>query len=194
MDSSLFLMPLVSRISSLGYIVRDGTKDKKDLTPRQAEMRLDGPPNLVSLLGYITFPCACVIGPFIEFRDFEAFIDEDRQYSKIPARSHEIVKKYVGSVISLAVSLFMPVLFFDKENLDKPIYTEAPFLLQAIYCYGTMMGCRCLYYFGWGMTDTALHASGITYSGKDFKRIESCLMIDVEFGTSHRSMVDGWNH
>lgn len=34
LDMSTMLMPLVSRISSVGYIIRDGTKVEEDLTPR----------------------------------------------------------------------------------------------------------------------------------------------------------------
>ena len=71
MDATTFMMPLIQRISSLGYIVRDG--DRKDGTERQKLKSIDGLPSIVSLVGYVTFPVACILGPFIEFKDYDDF-------------------------------------------------------------------------------------------------------------------------
>ena len=67
MDATTFMMPLIQRISSLGYILADGAREEDKLTERQVKMRIKEPPTLLQLIGYITFPVASIMGPFLEF-------------------------------------------------------------------------------------------------------------------------------
>ena len=85
LDSTTYLMPLVSKMSSLGYCIGDGgqPKDSK-LTDRQKEKAISEIPKIHELIGYISVPMGCLMGPFFDFKDYQNFIEEKEQYQSIP--------------------------------------------------------------------------------------------------------------
>ena len=58
LDETTFLMPLISRLSSLGFVYADGAKDEKDLTKEQIERKVTSKPTIVEIMSYISFPVA----------------------------------------------------------------------------------------------------------------------------------------
>ena len=83
LDCTTFLMPLVSRLSSLGYWYYDGLPErKKDLLEEQESRKLVYKPTLLEILSYISYPASNICGPFFEFRDYIDFIEENGKYWK----------------------------------------------------------------------------------------------------------------
>ena len=189
MDATTFMMPLVQRISSLGYIVRDGDKGKEE--GRQAAMSVKGLPSLLSLVGYVTFPVACILGPFIEFKDYEDYTNKQGHFENPPDNTRDILITFAAAIVSITLQMTIP-LWIDIETFYTPEFGELPFYYKLFLCYFGMLGCRGLYYFGWLMTDTAMHVSGITYSGTGdkFNRIYNLEWRDTEFASNPRQMID----
>ncbi len=80
MDATTFMMPLVSRISSMGFILQDGSKKEDELTERQKERRITKPPTVLEIMGFVAFAPICIVGPFIEYKDYIDFINETGNY------------------------------------------------------------------------------------------------------------------
>lgn len=191
LDMSTMLMPLVSRISSLGYIIRDGTKVEEELTPRQREMRIHGPPSAASLLGYVCLPTCCLLGPFIEYQDYVKFIEQTHQYKDIPSSYGLTLKQWVLTNIWTILSVLVPTYLYSQDDLTTETFRSYNLFVKLFLSYVAMIGNRCLYYIAWSYTDTALILSGITYNGDDkFNRIASCNPLKIEFGDNPRDMID----
>lgn len=61
MDSTTFLMPLVCRLSSVGFCFADGAKEEKELlSEEQKERKLEQRPHLIEMISYACFPAANV--------------------------------------------------------------------------------------------------------------------------------------
>lgn len=99
LDATMFLMPLVCRMSSLGFVYADGgriieqesntageIKDKSNrvLTDDQKERLVRHKPTLIEIFSYISYPAASMCGPFFEFKDYIDFIEEKDRYKNIP--------------------------------------------------------------------------------------------------------------
>lgn len=65
LDCTTFLMPLISRLSSLGFVYADGdSKKKEENTPEQEERKIVDKPTIIEILSYISYPGANMCGPF----------------------------------------------------------------------------------------------------------------------------------
>jgi hypothetical protein len=49
------------------------------------------------------------------------------------------------------------------------------------------------YYFGWKLSLASVHASGISYNGKSFHKINTCDPIVVETSIHIRDRISHWN-
>lgn len=132
LDATTFLMPLISRLSSLGFVYADGQKEDKDLTEDQKERKVVNKPSIVEILSYISFPVAGMCGPFFEFRDYVDFIEENGRYKKIPGSFHIVGKKVLEGIIVLAIAVYLPA-YFETEKLTSDWFFSLPLLYQYVY-------------------------------------------------------------
>lgn len=82
-------MQLVLRLASLSMCYRDGASDikvpEKELFKHQLHHRITGGVNLIEILSYSFTCCGCIVGPFIEYKDYNDFINKEGRYKNIPS-------------------------------------------------------------------------------------------------------------
>ena len=130
-DCSTFLMPLVSRLSSLGYCYYDGIEERKnDLLEEQESRKLIRKPTLIEILSYVSFPASNLCGPFFEFRDYIDFIEENGRFQNIPSSFRHVSRSLFLGIINIILCIVLIDSFniFDiakEEMMNKPfIYTN----------------------------------------------------------------------
>lgn len=97
LDEQTFLLPLVSRVSSLGHCLWDGLKwgeEENKLSKRQYKYKITKSPSLLDLIGYMVAPMCCVVGPFIEYQDYQNFLKEEGRFKNIPSSTMPALKNF----------------------------------------------------------------------------------------------------
>jgi hypothetical protein len=61
------------------------------------------------------------------------------------------------------------------------------------YTFFSVSLARFKYYFGWKLSMCAIHASGVSFSGVDFLRINSVNIVEVETSIHVREKINNWN-
>jgi len=197
MDATTFLMPLVSRISSLGFVYADGAKAQKDksetskesgnieLSDEQKSRMVVKKPTLVEILSYVSFPAANICGPFFEFRDYIDFIEEKNRYKNIPNSNRQTLNKFLMGILFLSTYVILPQ-FFDANSINTKEYFAKPYCQQYIYFYIALFGLRATYYSVWYFNEGAMTWAGLSYNGTGekgepkFDRIKCVDAIAVE--------------
>ena len=128
-DSTTFLMPLVSRLSSLGFVYADGAKDETELSKEQNQRKIVEKPTFLEILSYISFPCANVCGPFFEFRDYIDFIEENGRYKSIPGGITFACRKLLEGIVSFVFCIGIPM-YFGMDKLTTEWFFNLPYYLQ----------------------------------------------------------------
>jgi lysophospholipid acyltransferase len=103
MDVATFLMPLVLRLSSLGFIYSDGAKPESKLTEEQKKRKRDEKPTLLEILSYTSYPGSNMCGPFFEFSDYILFIEQKERYANIPSSVLFSTKKLCTGLMVLVL-------------------------------------------------------------------------------------------
>jgi D-alanyl-lipoteichoic acid acyltransferase DltB (MBOAT superfamily) len=101
--------------------------EEDKLNERQKEMKINGVPSFINLLGYITFPVCCLMGPFIEYRDYLDYLHEDKHYKVIPTNLAPALKSFVLAMISMVLNLLLPVYGFSPQFCGTDLFFELPF-------------------------------------------------------------------
>jgi len=116
-------------------------------------------------------------------------------FCSVPAK--EIAKK-VGFefVYSLICGVFyiLHVIFFPLSVMKDPTFADQSPLYILYYSFFSVTFIRFKYYFGWKLSQCAVHASGISYTedGK-FERVKTCDPWIVETTVHLREKVANWN-
>jgi hypothetical protein len=215
MDATTFLMPLVSRLSSLGFVYYDGWKHEelqkvkegketkhghkiKELSGEQMERMMKDRPTLLEILSYTSYPAANVAGPFFEYRDYIDFIEENGRYKSIPSSYTWAFRKLFLGISSLFFCVVIPM-YCDLFDAFKDDYEKLPLYIQYIKFSIAFIGYRTSYYVVWFISDGSISLSGLSYKGCDekgqpqFNRISCVDAIALETCTNPREGLLYWN-
>ena len=132
LDATTYIMPLVAKLSTIGYCIMDGSKDDSKLTDYQKNKKLTKIPQLYEILSYSTFPCANMCGPFFEFRDYKYFIEHGVQATRadcLMAASYDLM---IGFVVVI-LCIFIPANFTVDILVDPTFYDNSFFYISAYY-------------------------------------------------------------
>lgn len=143
-------------------------------------------------MGYLNFLPTCLIGPPIEFNDYKDFMEQRDIYAAIP------------SVLKRTAITFFEVVLFASLYVIGDIYAPLGLLKThqfyeqstlSIFWYATLSVylLRCKYYFGWKMSMCAVHASGVSFDGKAFNRVNTINPWIFETSIHVRDKVGSWN-
>ena len=199
MDDTLFLMPLVARISSLGFVYADGGKDANSLSKEQEARKVTSKPTLIEICSYIAFPGSNIAGPFFEFRDYVDFIEQRGRYEKIPSSFGVSMKKLAVGLILIALCIFIPMNFDLHSVITEKWFDEMPIYRQLAFWLVACFGIRCTYYVAWVINDGSIMLSGLSYAGKTehgvdkFDKICNVDILGVELCTVPREGIGCWN-
>lgn len=97
-------------------------------------------------------------------------------FDNIPAGS--ILKKVRFEFfycLACGVFYILHVLLFPLSTMQDPLFANNSALYIMYYSFFCVTLLRFKYYFGWKLSQCAVHASGISYSGNDsFERVKTC--------------------
>mmetsp|Transcript_25430 Transcript_25430/g.28245 ORF Transcript_25430/g.28245 Transcript_25430/m.28245 type:complete len:261 (+) Transcript_25430:24-806(+) len=141
LDATTFLMPLISRLSSLGFVYADGEKKTHELTEEQNQRKVEEKPSLIEILSYISYPASNLCGPFFEFRDYKDFIEENGRYKNIPSSFGVAFSKLFQGIILLGLCVLLP-LYFDTGLLGSEWFANLPYFFAYLFWTAACFGYR----------------------------------------------------
>jgi lysophospholipid acyltransferase len=105
MDITTFTMVLTAKLSALAYCYKDGGEKDEKLLPEQKDKKVIDLPNVLELLSYVYFPCACIVGPFFEYADYKMYIERTGRYAKIPSSWKQALVHFLRAKLCLAIHI-----------------------------------------------------------------------------------------
>jgi len=190
LDETTYIMPLVAKLSTLGYCVRDGTISNNKLSEDQKQRKLTKIPQLYEILSYTTYPGGNFLGPFFEFRDYKDFIEKQGFYANIPSTLPETGRKLFAGIICLTLCIILPSRF-DINKLATDEFHDLPFWHKAIYFWFACFAVRLTYYVGFTLVEGSVAISGLSYNGSvkqesRWDRTANSDILGVELATNPR--------
>jgi lysophospholipid acyltransferase len=79
-DETSPMMVIVIKLTSFAWSVYDGTQDVSLLSEEQKHARIETMPSLLEFLGYIYFFPGFLVGPALEFTDYQKFIHQSVRF------------------------------------------------------------------------------------------------------------------
>ena len=127
-------------------------------------MKVDKLPTVFEMASYTFFVQQCVVGVFIEYRDYISWIEEKDEYKNVPSPVFESLKYLVYSLSVLSIYLvgnsFFPVTYaWDDEFLNESI------LYRLGYIHITWAIKRYFYYTPFMFQTGLVIACGLGYNG-----------------------------
>ncbi|CAI5929581.1 unnamed protein product, partial [Closterium sp. NIES-64] len=219
------MMILVLKVTSVAYDYQDGGKPRKPDDAKTAAIS-DAPkpiaamPSLLQFLGY-TFCCGLhFAGPFYDFSAYNDWIDRKGVSAPFSASSpisplsfplrqiwapgtrtapalvpflRAFVKGIVAAVIQLKLASIL-----DIDILKTPkVYFAMPYWRRFLFIYHACEVTRWKYYFIWSISESAMIAAGLGFSGftevASWKRAQNCHILGVELATSTATLATNWN-
>ena len=199
MDATTFLMPLISRLSSLGFCYADGASEEtKNLTKDQEQRKLIDKPTLLEIISYTSYPASNIVGPFFEFSDYKIFIEEQGVYKSIPISYGKAISKLLEGLVYLGLCIILPP-YFDVNDIQKQEFYSLPLYIQYFKFMVACFVVRTTYYVAWCINEGSIALSGLTYNGTDkdgkprFDKFKCCDAISLETCTTPREGLLHWN-
>jgi len=202
---------------SIAFCIRDGQKfshsnykDKENLTSEELEVLNDQKvraitkvPNLLEYFGYIFFIPSLLVGPYLDYKEYDRFID--RSMFKDEYCKGEIPNSLIPSVIEFFKAIFFALLLAAQALLpESTIYTQPfadwPFILRLLSVILFGFWGRCRYYLVWSLSNSAYILCGSGYNGiiekKDlpkWDRFKNTLPSKLELMENVRALTTNWN-
>jgi lysophospholipid acyltransferase len=143
-------------------------------------------------MGYLNFLPTSLIGPPLEYNDYQNFMEFGEVYSSIPS-VFPITVKTLGETILFGVLHIVGDIFVPLSPLKTDEFYSSPLWYILLYSTVSVYLIRCKYYFGWKLSMSAVHASGVSFNGKDFKRINTIDPWVFESSMHVRDKINNWN-
>jgi lysophospholipid acyltransferase len=163
-------------------------------------------------MSYIQYCCGAILGPCVEFRDFQKLMEFEGHYKDLP-RGMDAVATFAptlwnlgGAIASISVHVGLALAGFSIYFCGSPEYAEyGNFFTRVAFYFIGMTGQKAMYYIPWLLNDAASKASGLAYSGTEVDKKtgekthkwDNCVSIYVwklETGSSCIQMMSYWNH
>ncbi|KAJ3115729.1 lysophospholipid acyltransferase [Phlyctochytrium bullatum] len=198
-DVTAPMMMLVIKLSSFAWSVYDATRPENDLSKEQKVKAVRNFPSLLEYFGFVFFFPSFLVGPALEFRDYQAFINKEAPFHQIPSRSFAVIKCLLYAAGSLVIYVkFSAAWSYDQAAkpsfLDLPIWQRFFFLQVA----GTVA--RTKFYVAWKLSEGACNLTGIGYTGWNqeqgrhvWDRASNVKILAYEFGQNPKVMLESWN-
>ncbi|KAJ3254770.1 lysophospholipid acyltransferase [Boothiomyces macroporosus] len=195
-DYSAMMMVLLIKMSSFSYCVHDGTRKESELDSYQKEYRIINMPSLIEFMGYSFFFNGYWVGPAIEFRHYQRFINQEGEYKNIPSTVGPMLKALVLGLVMIVLetvvgkhyhfALTTSEFFFEKTLFQKLLYINIAGLFV-----------RAKFHSVWKISEASALVSGVGYAvtnGKErFDAAENVDVYAVEFAENPKMAMDGWN-
>ncbi|KAI8325710.1 MBOAT-domain-containing protein [Martensiomyces pterosporus] len=190
-------MVFVIKVTSLACCIYDGTCDPKSLTEYQRKNAVGGVPSFLEFLGYVSFFPGFAVGPAFELATYRRMIAFDN------AKAHRQINARAYTTLLVGVFwLVVYVLYGDKFTyhfMTTEAFAEYGFARKTVYLCTSGVVTRAAYYAAWKMSEGACVLAGLGFDGyrEDgsiaWLDISNVHVLDVEMGSSLKSLIDGWN-
>lgn len=147
-------------------------------------------PVLSDFLGYIYFYPTYLIGPFIEYQDYNDYIKLTN-----PPKSDRASKLItcIGSTTLVLVILLWLKPWFPANFMLTADWNQYSLSGRVVYCYLAMLAVRLQYEFIWSFIDMTSIVSGLAYEENGGWNKCNNMDLTFEFSTSVRDMTQKWN-
>ncbi|KAI8848454.1 MBOAT, membrane-bound O-acyltransferase family-domain-containing protein [Chytridium lagenaria] len=198
-DVTAPMMVLVIKLSAFGWSVHDATRPESELSKEQKIKAVYKFPSLLEYFGFVFFFPSFLVGPALEFRDYQAFINVEAPFDQMPSRIIPVLTSLFWAAVALFlyVKCAVPWSFYwalTPEYLQLSIFQRWCFLQMAGFVSRTK------FYVAWKLSEGACNLTGIGYSGKDpvtgkhvWTRANNVNLVGVELGDNAKTIFDAWN-
>jgi len=208
-------MVLVMKLTTFAWNVYDGRRPAKDLDKWQEARKVTDAkfPSFLAFLGYSFYFPGFLVGPFLEYAEYDALISE-KLFSSIPPPENleeKLKKRAVPpgrkrvayfKMLSGLFYLGLYVVLLPKFNFNE---TVAPwFLTKNIWeriAYFQVAGFfeRSKYYAVWTLTEGAAILTGLGFTGYSpngktlWDGAANVKVLQIEFPENFKMLLDSWN-
>lgn len=187
-DISTIYMVYVGKYSAFAFSYDDGGKALSDIKSEHLQkQRIEELPSLFEYASYIYFYPTCIVGPFIEYKDFINFIELKDCYANL---TNNLGYVFCEGFQKLFLGIFFVIFFalygnkYPMYAVGKPEFREKypTFWQRLVYMYVCGPVGRAKYYVAWLLTYSSLIFSGMAY-GETKDKETGKIIRDVEKGT-----------
>lgn len=187
-DVSTIYMILVAKFSAFAFSYSDGGKDIKTIKSEHLKKhRIEEMPSILEYFSYIYFYPTCIVGPYIEYKDFINFIELKECYANL---TNNLGFIFYHGFEKFFLAIFFTI-FFATCGDKYPMYavgkaefreTYPSFWQRILYMYLCGPVGRAKYYVAWLLTYSSLIFSGMAY-GETKDKETGEIKRDVEIGS-----------
>lgn len=206
-DPTTIYMMTVCKYSSIAFSYDDGKKEDKEFkSEHHKSYKIVEKPTFVEFFSYIYFYPTALIGPFIEYKDFINFINEEDCYKNLNQKFGYIF--FHGLLKFLLSFVFIGIYSFLSPKLPMTLLGEAEFTKKypkfwqrAVFLYLCPPTIRAKYYSGWTLSHSTVIFCGFAYGetvkeGKVSRNLEKGnygSLLFNEFGMNPKFKMVYWN-
>lgn len=130
-------------------------------------------PSMLEFAGFVFMISGTIMGPFIEYADFKAWIELTGNYKKMPVGISKGMVTIVPALTKLVIGFVgMAIFIVFTEFLGFSIHfcgtkeyvTSGSLPYRIFYYFMAMTGQRFFYYSPWSFSDAGVIACGIAYN------------------------------
>jgi lysophospholipid acyltransferase len=195
MDASGLQMMATLKFISLAYCYQDSLllrTDPSKVPLHTRSLSVETVPSLLEYYSYLCMYAGFCLGPFCEYKTFSNYIKRKSVYAHLPSPVlPSLVRLSQGllllSAYILTSSYFDPFYFTTEQAAGRSLLYKSAYLVGLYVCVEGK------YFGGWKLSEAAIIASGLGYSGRDW---DQCLSIEVWpmwSSSDLKSMIDKWN-
>jgi lysophospholipid acyltransferase len=168
--STIFMMT-ICKLCAFAYSFEDGVDHKENVKNGNTEIQISAERRKYMITDFNNFEYFCYVyfyptaicGPFIEFRDFQNFINREEEYTKIPSTVLPSLKR-------LSHAIIFCILYFAFKpygDVDKIIDAEGKYSFLE-KCFYFICGCAHQYKYigGFCFAEATIIACGFAYNGE----------------------------
>ncbi|KAI9318306.1 MBOAT, membrane-bound O-acyltransferase family-domain-containing protein [Zopfochytrium polystomum] len=193
-DHTVIMMMLVIKLTSFAWSVYDGTRSEDELWDEHKSSTIRRFPGLLEFFGYVFFFPTFSVGPAIEFRAYQEYINSEPPFDRMPSRVVPVLRSLGIAVLSTVIFVkFGATINYDSCN-SKEFLEEFPFWKKVLYMQFAGLVARSKFYAAWNFSAGACNLTGFGYSGNgEWTRGENVDIIGFELAPTPKDLVAAWN-
>ncbi|KAF9649614.1 MBOAT-domain-containing protein [Thelephora ganbajun] len=210
-------MVLVMKLTTFAWNVYDGRRSAEELDKWQLERRVTDQkfPSLLAFLGYTFYFPGFLVGPFLEYAEYDALVTEKlfksatpprhlHDPSFVPKRLLPSGRKRVGyfKLVTGLVYLGLFVTLYGKFSFAetlKPWFGRITLVERLFFFQIAGFFERCKYYAIWTLTEGAAIITGLGFTGYNdegrtlWDGAANIRVLNIEFAENFKMLLDSWN-
>lgn len=149
------------KISSIPFILYDGSKSPDKLVKDQAKLLIKSKPTFLEYFSYVLFVPTAIIGPFYEFRTHYDYLYQTGDFANPnkPSRWPEVINKTARALLYIVIYTICQTYFSYEAFFELREFRLKEFISVAL-AYTIIFR----YLIGWKFTEAHFAICGISYN------------------------------